>query len=296
MFDQEIRGHHEDLLGTGEGREVQLKFLWASFIAVLLCMLQLQRYRQLLVRCCVPSSLSHKGHLHISLPPLLSLLPLLQVQAYRTSLVNMQSQNEEASTGSRLKIYTRTGDKGTSSLYNGERRSKDDTVFEALGTCDELTSYLGLCLEYCEESDVPLTERLEKIQCCLQDVNSNIATPRNSTGPYRLKKTAFDPNGVLAKELEHWIDEYTVQLPPLTEFILPGGGKASASLHYTRTLCRRAERRVVLLVEGGEADQSVQVYLNRLSDFLFTAARWSAAKTGRKDRTYKQVAEVAEQQ
>ncbi|KAI9031292.1 cob(I)yrinic acid a,c-diamide adenosyltransferase, mitochondrial-like protein [Hyaloraphidium curvatum] len=198
---------------------------------------------------------------------------------------------EAPGTVRRIRIYTRTGDKGTTSLYTGERRAKDDVIFEALGSVDELTSTLGLALEHCEaggESLADLAKKLEEIQSRLQDLNSNIATPRNSekVTPDRLVKTEFDSDGKLSLELESWIDKYDDELPPLRQFILPSGGVTASTIHIARTICRRAERRVVTLVEAGIASPGCQKYLNRLSDFLFCAARYAGMKAGKKDRIY----------
>ncbi|KAJ3216470.1 hypothetical protein HDU67_009425 [Dinochytrium kinnereticum] len=187
----------------------------------------------------------------------------------------------------RFKIYTRTGDKGTSALYTGERRPKDDEVFEALGTTDELSSALGLAREYCEDSKNGLTQKIEKIQCLLQDVGSNIATPRSTASENKINKTHFDKEGHLAKELEDWIDELDKELPRLVNFIIPSGGKASSALHVARSICRRAERRIVPVVQSGGADASAGVYVNRLSDFLFTAARYAAMKEGKTEVIYR---------
>ncbi|KAI8976530.1 Adenosylcobalamin biosynthesis, ATP:cob(I)alamin adenosyltransferase-like protein [Pilobolus umbonatus] len=186
-----------------------------------------------------------------------------------------------------MKIYTKTGDKGTSSLYNGERRAKDDEVFEALGSTDELTSHIGLSIAYLEEMPWgdSLIEKLSKVQCLLQEIGSNIATPRESSNERKLSKTDFDAKYVV--EMEGWIDELDAELPRLTQFILPSGGKASASLHVARTVCRRAERRVQPVARDNICDTSVAIYLNRLSDFLFNAARWSAHKQGKKEYIYK---------
>ncbi|XP_067862144.1 corrinoid adenosyltransferase isoform X3 [Heptranchias perlo] len=117
------------------------------------------------------------------------------------------------------KIYTKTGDKGFSSTFTGERRRKDDNVFEALGSTDELTSAIGLAMEFCLEQGHAFEEELYKIQCVLQDVGSNIATPISSARESHLKRTTFSEKPVI--ELEQWIDRYTEQLPPLTNFILP---------------------------------------------------------------------------
>ncbi|XP_070255750.1 corrinoid adenosyltransferase MMAB isoform X2 [Myotis yumanensis] len=158
------------------------------------------------------------------------------------------------------KIYTKTGDKGFSSTFTGERRPKDDQVFEALGTTDELSSAIGFAMELIAEKGHPFAEELEKIQCSLQDVGSTLATPRSSAREAHLRRTAFESGRVL--ELEQWIDKYSGQLPPLTAFILPSGGKSSAALHFCRAVCRRAERRVAPLVQMGETDANVAKFLN----------------------------------
>ncbi|KAL4646670.1 cob(I)yrinic acid a,c-diamide adenosyltransferase, mitochondrial [Arapaima gigas] len=183
------------------------------------------------------------------------------------------------------KIYTKTGDKGFSSTFTGERRPKEDPVFEALGATDELSSIIGLAREFCGEQGHPFVEELYKIQCVLQDVGSNIATPLSSARESHIKKTKF--TGQPVSDLECWIDRYTEELPPLTSFILPSGGKSSAALHVARAVCRRAERRVASIVRSGEADADVARFLNRLSDYLFTVARYAALKEGHKEKIYR---------
>ncbi|KYO39649.1 cob(I)yrinic acid a,c-diamide adenosyltransferase, mitochondrial [Alligator mississippiensis] len=173
---------------------------------------------------------------------------------------------------------------GFSSTFTGERRSKDDQVFEALGTTDELSSAIGLASELSSESGHIFAEQLHKVQCMLQDVGANIATPISSAREAHLKRTSFTEKPVL--ELEQWIDKYTEQLPPLTAFILPSGGKSSAALHFSRAVCRRAERCVVPIVQAGEADPNVAKYLNRLSDYLFVLARYAAMKEGKEEKIY----------
>ncbi|KAM7332174.1 hypothetical protein ACRRTK_008882 [Alexandromys fortis] len=163
------------------------------------------------------------------------------------------------------KIYTKTGDKGFSSTFTGERRPKDDQVFEALGTTDELSSAIGFAMEVITEKGHTFAEELQKIQCTLQDVGSALATPRSSAREAHLKHTAFKEGPIM--ELEQWIDKYSSQLPPLTAFILPSGGKSSSALHFCRAVCRRAER--------------------RLSDYLFTVARYAAMKEGSQEKIYK---------
>ncbi|XP_022339250.2 corrinoid adenosyltransferase MMAB-like [Crassostrea virginica] len=180
------------------------------------------------------------------------------------------------------KIYTKTGDKGTSATYTGERRSKDDVIFEALGSTDELSSAIGLAAEYCKDQD--LISRLQQVQCVLQDIGSCVATPHSSAREAHLKNTQFTP--IYTEDLENWIDRYTEELPPLKNFILPSGGLCSAHLHVARSICRRAERRVVPLVKANEISQEPLKYLNRLSDFLFTAARFAAMKDGREEKIY----------
>ncbi|KAK2845902.1 hypothetical protein Q7C36_010756 [Tachysurus vachellii] len=183
------------------------------------------------------------------------------------------------------KIYTKTGDKGFSSTFTGERRPKEDGLFEALGTTDELSSAIGLAREFCLEKGHNFTHQLDKIQCVLQDVGSNMATPRSSARESHIKKTQFSSEPVA--ELESWIDSYTEQLPPLSNFILPSGGKSSAALHVARAVCRRAERCVAPIVRSDEADPEVGKYLNRLSDYLFTLARYTAMKEGNTERIYR---------
>uniref|UniRef100_A0A8D0GUD9 Corrinoid adenosyltransferase MMAB n=1 Tax=Sphenodon punctatus TaxID=8508 RepID=A0A8D0GUD9_SPHPU len=146
--------------------------------------------------------------------------------------------------------------------FTGERRAKDNQVFEALGTTDELSSAIGLASEFSQESCHPFAAELHRVQCMLQDVGSNIATPLSSAREAHLKRTSFTDQPIL--ELEQWIDKYSEQLPPLTAFILPSGGKSSAALHFARALCRRAER----------------------CDYLFVLARYAAMKEGKEETIY----------
>lgn len=183
-----------------------------------------------------------------------------------------------------MKVYTKTGDKGTSQLFSGERRTKDDAVFKALGDTDELNAHVGLATEWVRAtSNTFLPSKLEQIQSRLFDVGACVATPLTSA-PRSKKNRAgtFDDTNVGV--LEQWIDAMDAELPPLTSFILPsGGGLASTQLHVARAVCRRAERRVVPLAAAGDVDASVLRYLNRLSDFLFVAARYAALKEGKEE-------------
>lgn len=181
-----------------------------------------------------------------------------------------------------VKIYTKTGDKGTSGTSTGKRHLKDHEVFVALGTLDELSAHIGLAKEFGCERNHPYTDQLERVQCLLQDSASSIA----SAPPYPNPAAACVLNERHVQELEEWIDKYSAHLPPLSNFILPGGGRASAGLHVARTICRRAERTLVALRPSYSVPQDVFVYVNRLSDYLFTIARYATVLDGSKEVIY----------
>lgn len=180
------------------------------------------------------------------------------------------------------RIYTRTGDNGTSGLYTGERRPKDDRIFEALGTTDELNSTIGFAREFVNNKTV--RDELEQIQCIIQDLQEAICTPKSSANIHQLRKTKWDRNHLV--DLEAWMDNHSESLPPLKEFILPSGGKASSALHMARAICRRAERRVVPLLDEG-LELPVLQYLNRLSSYLFTVARVCSRQDGFEETIYR---------
>ncbi|KAJ2807081.1 hypothetical protein H4R20_001423 [Coemansia guatemalensis] len=199
--------------------------------------------------------------------------------------IQIKSPEEVKSYPATIKVYTRTGDKGASSLFTGERRPKDDAVFEALGSTDELSSMIGLAIAHLEGTGAStLIPRLEIIQCLLQDVGSNIATPVGSKSQAKVKRTRFDADGNHCTRLEEWIDELSEGLPVHRSFILPSGGPAASTLHVARTICRRAERSLVPLME--DIDKEAFMFVNRLSDFLFVAARWVAMKQGITEKIY----------
>jgi cob(I)alamin adenosyltransferase len=170
-----------------------------------------------------------------------------------------------------VKIYTRTGDTGDTSLFGGHRVKKHEKRIDAYGTIDELNSFIGLARATFPES--PLDAELERVQNDLFSIGAQLAAPGNDRFP------GADP--VRVAELEGAIDNAEGELAPLMNFILPGGTLAAAQLHVARTVCRRAERIIVSL--GHDAPETTIVYLNRLSDFLFVAARLSNRKLGAED-------------
>ena len=173
--------------------------------------------------------------------------------------------------GHRLsKIYTRTGDNGTTGLGDGSRTDKDNLRVEAFGTVDELNSVIGLLASH----DLPdvIARALIEIQHDLFDIGGELCIPGHSV--------------VTDKQvewLEQWLDRLNADLDPLKEFILPGGSAAAAVCHVARTVCRRAERRVVSLARKEDLNTACLHYLNRLSDLLFVMARTLNHASGRKD-------------
>ena len=178
-------------------------------------------------------------------------------------------------------LYTRTGDKGSSSLYNGERRAKTDAVFDALGHQDELCCILGVAREHCIASRNGLDGYLTEIQSRLFDLGAAVATPIASSSDEKRAYTALDPR--LTEQVEEWIDALDATLPPLTNFVIPSGGMSCTHLNLARAVCRRAERAVIPLVQGQQADAEVGRYLNRLADFLFAASRAAALRENKKE-------------
>jgi cob(I)alamin adenosyltransferase len=185
-------------------------------------------------------------------------------------------------------LYTKTGDKGASSLYNGERRSKTDRVFEALGHQDELNCVLGIAREHCAASHNGLEGYLVEIQSRLFDLGAAVATPKANSSEEKKKYTAFDPR--FTSEVESWIDALDATLPPLTNFVIPSGGLSCTHLNLARAICRRAERAVVPLVQAEEVDAEAARYLNRLSDFLFCAGRVASMREKRTETLWRKAA------
>lgn len=170
--------------------------------------------------------------------------------------------------GHRLsKIYTRTGDAGTTGLGDGSRTNKDGLRIASIGDVDELNSLLGLLL--CESLPKDLDDLLTDIQHDLFDLGGELSIPgSNLLPPHR------------PEILEAAIDRYNSDLTPLKEFILPGGTRAAAITHLARTVCRRAERTLVHLGNHESISESARSYVNRLSDLLFVLARWLNLQAG----------------
>lgn len=174
----------------------------------------------------------------------------------------------------KAKIYTRSGDCGTTSLVGGSRVAKHSDRIEAYGTLDELNSLIGLITSH---PDLAETDRtfLTAIQSHLFDIGSYLACPPD--GKFVL------PSGVTPdrlSRLESQIDRLDASLPPINSFILPAGTELSARCHVARTVCRRAERRITALADHCEIAPEVIAYVNRLSDYLFTLARFNNIKNG----------------
>ena len=238
-----------------------------------------------------------------------------------TILVVVQPKQKQKPTGGRLggKLttknvpYTRGGDKGTSQLLTGERRSKMDDAFEAMGTVDELCSTTGVVHAQLQSSNIPygdLPEWLLEVMSRLFDIGSHVAKPpkkydaidnTNNNNHHDddddddddIDAPTFIADGIGGgfdashiQQLEDWIDIMTEELPELSSFVLPTGGMAAAQLHICRTVCRRAERRVVGL-GSHVCDPHAMTYLNRLSDFFFTAARYTNQQEGHEEILYR---------
>ncbi len=172
-----------------------------------------------------------------------------------------------------MSVYTRTGDKGKTSLYQGKRVSKASLRIEAIGTVDELNSLIGVALSQIKN----LKKELIQIQNDLFDIGANLANP--SSKVFDLEKRV--------KEFENKIDALTIKLPELNNFILPGGSLAGSQLHLVRTVARRAERRIIELSEKEKVDEGIIIYMNRLSDFLFMTARFINYKAKKKENIWK---------
>jgi len=180
-----------------------------------------------------------------------------------------------------MKIYTRTGDRGQTGLFGGLRLAKDDARVEAYGSVDELNATLGVARAQ------GLSESIDAALAAIQDdllrLGAELATAAGKE--HLLTLPRIDASD--ATRLEALIDESEALLPALSNFILPAGSRAAASLHHARTVCRRAERRVVSAFRGSEAGAEIIIYLNRLSDLLFVLARRANQEAGERDVEWK---------
>ena len=181
-----------------------------------------------------------------------------------------------------VKIYTKTGDAGDTGLFGGGRVPKDDPRVEAYGDVDELNAVLGMARA------VELMPRIDEVLVPLQRdlfaIGALLATPDRDRMAQHLEKARIDERRIA--ELEQAIDDAESELEPLRAFVLPGGTPKSAALHVARTVCRRAERRVVRLQHDVEVPGIVVIYMNRLSDLLFTLARLANKRAGAGEVTW----------
>lgn len=172
-----------------------------------------------------------------------------------------------------MKIYTKTGDKGTTALFGGTRVAKNDSRIEAYGTVDELNSWIGLVRD--QKIEAFHKEILMQIQDRLFTLGAQLATPPEKVllknGEKRLKNLGITQEDT--QKLEKEIDRMDAELPPMTHFVLPGGHTTVSYCHIARCVCRRAERLSVRLSQESGVDEAVLKYLNRLSDYLFVLAR-----------------------
>ncbi|EGL81493.1 ATP/cobalamin adenosyltransferase [Caldalkalibacillus thermarum TA2.A1] len=185
-----------------------------------------------------------------------------------------------------MKIYTRTGDEGQTSIVGG-RVSKASEKVEAYGTVDEANSFVGVAIAHLPEEEHEIRAELEKIQHELFDCGSDLSKKEGAERKYPYKVTEE-----MVTFLEKRIDAYVEEAPDLERFILPGGTKAAAYLHVARTVVRRAERQTVRLAEKEQINPNVQKYLNRLSDYFFALARVINHRAGHKDVEYVRSANV----
>jgi cob(I)alamin adenosyltransferase len=181
-----------------------------------------------------------------------------------------------------LKIYTRTGDDGDTGLFGGGRVNKDHPRVEAYGDIDELNAAVGMA----RAIDVMprIDEVLAPLQRDLFAIGALLATPDRDKMAEQLAKARIDDDRIA--QLERAIDDGEAELEPLRAFILPGGTPKAGALHVARTVCRRAERRVIALMREDEVPQLVVIYLNRLSDLLFVLARVANARAGTGEVTW----------
>jgi cob(I)alamin adenosyltransferase len=180
-----------------------------------------------------------------------------------------------------MKIYTKTGDDGTTSLFNGSRVPKNDTRVECYGTIDEVNSIIGSVYSF--EQNEEIKEDLLIVMHKLFRMGSDLATPFFPKPPFEIER--INENDIL--DMEKMIDKYVEELPELRNFIFPTGTHSSSMLQIARTVSRRAERMIVTLAEDDDIGQFLVKFVNRLSDYLFVVARYSNLKAGVEEKVMK---------
>lgn len=181
-----------------------------------------------------------------------------------------------------MKIYTKTGDKGTTSLVGGSRIEKNNVRLEAYGTVDELNSFIGMLYD-CKDVSSDTKEQLSHVENILFNMGGELASLPDDIVKYNITTVTEDDVTLLEK----WIDDMQASLPVLGKFVLPGGCCGNSTAHVARSVCRRAERRVLDLRDSGAKNlDSVLHFLNRLSDYLFTVARFVSVSNGVAERTW----------
>lgn len=180
-----------------------------------------------------------------------------------------------------MKIYTKTGDKGKTSLFDGTRVYKNNPRVETYGTVDELNSVIGIVVAETKHIDTKFKTTLIEIQNNLFEIGAKLANPNTPENQQLLRQLEKH-----TRHLEDYIDELTVLMPEITNFILPGGGRVGAYLHLARTISRRAERLVVALSQQEAIEREILIYLNRLSDVFYTMSRYSNFKEGKEETVW----------
>lgn len=183
---------------------------------------------------------------------------------------------------SKASVYTKTGDKGTTGLVGGTRIKKSDPRIHLYGEVDELNSSIGAATSFLDESFDKTF--LHQIQSHLFDIGSNLACEKDKRQQYKLPQVTTE----MIKFIENQIDKMDAELPALTHFVLPGGHKAAALFHMSRTICRRVERQMVDFddQQPGEVPENASVYINRLSDYFFILSRYINFKNGLKEKEW----------
>ena len=181
-----------------------------------------------------------------------------------------------------MKLYTKSGDDGTTGLFSGARVSKDHPRIESYGTIDEFNATLGMCSATCK-ADNALHRRLldifGRLQSRMFDIGADLATPEGANNESKIQRIGEEH----VQEVEKWIDEIDSANTPLTAFVMPGGTELASRLHLARTICRRAERQMIHLSHTEPVGSSLIMYVNRVSDFLFAAARLVNKNSGVED-------------